>query len=134
MAITTNTQPKDDGTGDTVEAYIARQAESVRPILKRMREAIRTAAPEATEKIAWHMPSYWQGTNLINFAAFTKHVSIFPGAEAIEVFANKLTGYTTGKGTVQFQLDEPIPYSLISDIVRWKVTSVSTSLSLASQG
>jgi len=134
MAITTNAQPKDDGAGDTVEAYIARQAESVRPILERMREAIRTAAPDATEKIAWHMPSYWQGKNLINFAAFTKHVSIFPGAEAIEVFADKLTGYTTGKGTVQFQLDEPIPYDLIADIVRWKVAAISQSLFPASQG
>jgi len=133
MAITKSATSQGDGSGDDVEAYIARQAESVRPILEKMREVIRTAAPDATEKIAWHMPSYWQGTNLINFAVFTKHVSIFPGAEAIAVFADKLTEYTTGKGTVQFQLDEPIPYDLIADIVRWKVAAISQSLFPASQ-
>jgi len=120
--VTSSIPQPHDGIEDTVEAYIARQAENVRPILVKMREAIRTVAPEATEKIAWHMPSYWQGKNLINFAAFTKHVSIFPGSEAITAFADRLTGYTTGKGTVQFPLGEPIPYDLISDIVRWKVT------------
>ena len=114
-----------DRPNDTVDAYISRQTDVVQPILTKMREVIRTAAPDAVEKIAWHMPSYWQGKNLINFAAFAKHVSIFPGAEAIAAFADKLTGYTTGKGTVQFQLDEPIPYDLISDIARWKVATVS---------
>ena len=125
MAVTMNTQePQGDGTGDTVDRYISRQAVDVQPILKTIRETIRAAAPEATEKIAWHMPSYWQGKNLINFATFTKHVSIFPGAEAVTVFADRLTGYTTGKGTVQFQLDQPIPYDLISDIVHWRAASV----------
>jgi len=123
-----------DSTDDTVDAYISLQTDIVQPILTRMREVIRTAAPDVTEKIAWHMPSYWQGKNVINFAAFAKHVSIFPGAEAIVVFADKLTGYTTGKGTVQFQLTEPIPYDLISDIVRWKVAAISQSLFPASQG
>jgi len=122
----TNERTKNsDGTPDTVEAYIAAQTTTVQPILKKMRETIRTAAPDATEKIAWHMPTYWQGKDLINFAVFAHHVSIFPGAEAITAFSDRLTGYTTGKGTVQFQLDEPIPYDLIADIVRWKVATVS---------
>jgi len=117
-------QSPGDGTSETVDWYISQRPDDVRAILQMIRGTIRSAAPEATEKIAWHMPSYWQSKNLINFAAFANHVSIFPGSEAITAFADKLTGYTTGKGTVQFQLNEPIPYDLIFDIVRWRAASV----------
>jgi len=118
-------EPADRGKIGTVEQYIAAQPDTVQPILTKMRQTIRAAAPEAKERIAWHMPTYCQGRDLINFAAFAHHVSIFPGAEAITVFADKLAGYTTGKGTVQFQLDEPIPYDLIGEITRWRVAATN---------
>ena len=85
---------------------------------------IRSAAPEAAEKISWRMPTFWQGENLIHFAAFKKHISIFPGGEATEIFAERLTGYKTSKGTIQFPLNKPIDYQLIADITRWRIKQI----------
>lgn len=96
------------------------QPEDVRPLLQRVREAIGSAAPEAVEKIAWRMPTFWQSENLIHFAAFKEHISIFPGGEAVGVFAKRLSGYKTSKGTIQFPLNKPIDDQLIADIARWR--------------
>lgn len=108
------------GPAVTIDEYIGMQPEDVRPLLQRVREAIRSAAPEAVEKIAWRMPTFWQSENLIHFAAFKEHISIFPGGEAVGVFAKRLAGYKTSKGTIQFPLNKPIDYQLIADIARWR--------------
>lgn len=105
----------------TIDEYIAAQPENVQPLLQQVRKTIRSAAPQATEKISWRMPTFWQGENLIHFAAFQKHISIFPGGEATEVFAERLVGYKTSKGTIQFPLNKPIDYQLIADITRWRI-------------
>ena len=68
------------------------------------------------------MPTFWQGENLIHFAAFKNHISIFPGAEASAVFAEKLTDYKVAKGTIQFPLNKPLPYEIIDEITRWRVS------------
>jgi uncharacterized protein YdhG (YjbR/CyaY superfamily) len=86
-----------------------------------IRETIRAAAPEATEKIAWRMPTFWQGENLIHFAAFKQHIGLYPGGEATAAFADRLAGYKTRKGTIQLPLGKPIDYELITDIVRWRL-------------
>jgi len=104
-----------------IDEYIAAQAEEVRPLLQSIRETILAAAPEATEKISWQMPTFWQGENLIHFAAFKKHIGIYPGGEAVGVFAERLTGYKTSKGAIQFPLGKPIDHELISDIVQWRL-------------
>ena len=109
---------------ETIDQYIAEQTEKVQPILQKIREVIRAAAPEATEKVSWRMPTFWQGENLIHFAAFKNHVSIFPGGEASTVFADKLTGYKVAKGTIQFPLSKPLPYEIIDEITRWRVSHV----------
>ena len=70
------------------------------------------------------MPTFWQGENLIHFAAFKKHISIFPGGEATAVFADRLTDYKIAKGTIQLPLNEPIPYDLIAEITRWRVSCI----------
>ncbi|MGI6279650.1 MAG: iron chaperone, partial [Acutalibacteraceae bacterium] len=107
-----------------VDEYIAAQIEDVQPLLQKIRETIKSAAPGATEKISWQIPTFWQGENLIHFAAFKKHISIFPGGEATGVFAEKLKGYKTSKGTIQFPLGKPIDYDLIAEITRWRVSQV----------
>ena len=109
------------GNIDNIDEYISAQTEKVQPILRKIREVIRAAAPDAVEKISYRMPAFWQGENLIYFAAFKKHVSIFPGGEAPAVFADRLTEYKTARGTIQFPLDKPIPYELIAEITRWRV-------------
>ena len=102
----------------TIDEYIDAQPEDVRPILASIRETIRAAAPNATEKISWHMPTFRQGENLIHFAAFKKHISIYPGEEAVRAFMDKLADYKTNKGTVQLPLDKPVDYALIAEITR----------------
>ncbi|HNX14543.1 MAG TPA: DUF1801 domain-containing protein [Oscillospiraceae bacterium] len=109
------------GKISTIGEYIAEQPETVRPLLEKIREVIRNAAPDAVEKISWQMPTFWQGENLIHFAAFKNHIGIFPGGEATTFFAERLTDYKTSKGTIQFPLNKSIDYDLIADITKWRV-------------
>lgn len=109
------------GKIETIDQYISEQAEEVQPVLQKIRETIRTAAPGAVEKISYQMPTFWQGENLIHFAAAQRHIGIYPGGGATAVFADRLTKYKTAKGTIQLSLNKPIPYDLIADITRWRV-------------
>lgn len=106
---------------NSIDEYIAAQPENVRALLQSIRETIRKAAPEATEKISYQMPTFWQGENLIHFAAFKKHIGLYPGGEATSIFAERLAGYKTSKGAIQLPLGKPIDYELITDIVRWRI-------------
>ena len=113
------------GKIEIIDQYIFEQAEEIRPILQKIRETIRTAAPDAREKILWQMPTFWQGENLIHFAAAKKHIGIYPGGEATTVFADRLTEFKTAKGTIQLPLAGPIPYDLIAEITRWRVAAAT---------
>ncbi len=106
---------------NSIDEYIAAQPEELQPLLQGIRETIRAAAPEAIEKISWQMPTFWQGENLIHFAAFKKHIGLYPGGEATTHFAERLAGYKTSKGAIQLPLAKPIDHVLIADIVRWRV-------------
>ena len=75
--------------------------------------------PEAREKISWSMPTYWKGRNLIQFAASKRHVGLYPGPEAVEAFAARLTEYKTSKGTIQLPYSKPLPLELIEEIAKW---------------
>lgn len=109
------------GKIETIDQYIYEQAEELQPMLQKIRETIHEAAPEAEERMSWQMPTFWQGENLIHFAAFKKHIGIYPGGEATNFFADKLTEYKTSKGSIQLPLNKPIPYDLITEITRWRV-------------
>jgi uncharacterized protein YdhG (YjbR/CyaY superfamily) len=106
----------------TIDEYIGEQSHEVQPLLQKIRETIRAAAPDAAEKISWNMPTFWRGENLIHFAANKKHIGIYPGGQAVGVFAERLTDYKTSKGAIQFPLNKPIDYELIADIVRWRLS------------
>lgn len=108
----------------TIDEYIAAQPREVRPLLQSVRETIRAAAPDAAEKISWQMPTFWQGENLVHFAAFKKHIGLYPGGKAVGAFAQRLEGYKTSKGAIQFPLDRPIDHALIADIVRWRLENL----------
>ncbi len=103
----------------TIEEYIKRQPEQVQPFLRQVNTAIQSAIPTAQEKISWSMPTYWKKHNLIQFAAFKKHIGLYPGPEAVEAFAVKLTQYHTSKGAIQLPYDQPLPRELIAEIARW---------------
>lgn len=112
------------GKIENIDDYISEQAKEVQPILMKIREAIRSSAPNAKEKISWQMPTFWQGENLIHFAAHKNHIGIYPGGEATTVFADKLKDYKVSKGAIQFPLNKPIPYDLIKEITEWRVSLV----------
>lgn len=108
-----------------IDEYINEQPEAVRPILTKIRETIRAAAPDAAEKISWRMPTFWQGENLIHFAAFKKHIGIYPGNLSMTPFADRLVGYRHTKGAIQFPLDKPVDFDLIAEITRYRVEVAS---------
>lgn len=65
------------------------------------------------------MPTYWKKHNLIQFAAFKKHIGLYPGPKAIEIFSDHLKAYKTSKGAIQFPYDQPLPLELIAQIAQW---------------
>lgn len=103
----------------TIEEYIARQSEEIQPRLREVYAAIKAQLPEAVEKISWQMPTFWKGRNLIHFAAAKKHIGLYPGDKATTVFAEKLAGYKTSKGSIQLPNSQPLPLELIGEIARW---------------
>ena len=102
-----------------IDDYIAEQPESIRDLLQQVRMRLRETLPEAEERLSWRMPTFWHKHNIIHFAAFKKHLGLYPGPVAIEHFADQLVGYRTSKGAIQFRYDQPIPLDLIADIARW---------------
>lgn len=102
-----------------IEEYIKRQPEQAQIYLQQINKAIRSAIPDAKEKISWSMPTYWKKRNLIQFAAFKKHIGLYPGPEAVEAFADRLCEYKTSKGAIQFPYEKPLPLELIAEIAKW---------------
>ena len=108
-------------TARTIDEYIAGFPTHVQAILEKIRETIRQAAPNAQETINYAIPTFTLQGNLVHFAAFDKHIGFYPTPSGIEQFKNKLSAYEMAKGSVQFPLDQPIPYDLISEIVKFRV-------------
>ena len=106
---------------ETIDEYILSQDEKIQCQLRSIREAIRKELPDATEKISWSMPTWWQGHNIIHFAAQKKHIGLYPGPEAVVQFAEKLdqTGYKYSKGSIQIPYSDDLPLELIAEIARW---------------
>ena len=74
----------------SVDEYIAAQDEKVQPRLREIRAVLRSALPEAEERISWSMPTYWKGRNILHFAAAGKHLGLYPGGEATTVLQRNL--------------------------------------------
>ncbi len=105
----------------TVDEYIAAAPSQAREYLEHLRHAILQAAPEAEESVYYELPVYKQNGILVYLGGFTKHVSLYPGPDAIEVFKEELVSYKTIGGTIRFPLNKPIPVILIKKIVRFRV-------------
>jgi uncharacterized protein YdhG (YjbR/CyaY superfamily) len=112
-----------EGDRAQVEAYLARVPEPARATLEKMRAMIRAAAPKtATEAISYKIPSFQYKGALVWYAAFKKHCSFFPMNHLLgEEFTEELKKYKTSKGTIQFPVDEPLPKSLVTRIVKARV-------------
>ena len=100
----------------TIDAYIKGAQPAARPILRRIRKIIRKSAPGAEETISYRVPAFRRHGILVYFAAFKKHIGIFPPIKGDKALEKALQRYRGPKGNLQFPLDEPIPYDLIERI------------------
>lgn len=105
----------------SIDHYIQSFPVATQAILEEMRAVIRAAAPEATEKISYQIPTFDLNGNLVHFAAFEKHIGFYPGAKALVVFAEEVKHLKTAKGSIQFPIDQPMPYALVTRIVQFRV-------------
>lgn len=112
---------KEKVTFTSIDEYIAACLPEVQPTLQTLRQVIKEAAPEAKEKISYAMPTFELQGNLVHFAAFKKHIGFYPAPDGIHAFQDEVAEYHASKGTLQFPLDKPIPYELISRIVKYRV-------------
>ncbi len=105
----------------TIDEYIAQFPEDVQQILVKIRAVIKESAPRAVEKISYQMPAFYLNGNLVYFGAYPRHIGFYPTPSGIAAFKEQLSAYKGAKGSVQFPLDKPIPYELISAIVKFRV-------------
>ena len=102
-----------------VDAYIAEAPKAVQPMLRQLRQAIKSAVPQAEEKISYRMAAYMHYGRLVYFAAHKNHVGVYPiiGREK-ELYARELKPYLAAKATLQFPVGRPLPIELIKKIVK----------------
>jgi uncharacterized protein YdhG (YjbR/CyaY superfamily) len=108
-------------TNESIDEYILRFSPEVQEILNSIRGVIKEAAPDAVDKISYQMPTFALHGNLVHFAAFKNHIGFYPAPSGIEAFKEELSQYKGAKGSVQFPIEKPIPYELISKIVKFRV-------------
>lgn len=105
----------------SIDEYIQQFPKDVQEKLNRLRSVIQEAAPEATEKISYQMPTFYLHGNLVHFAAYKQHIGFYPAPSGIEAFKEELSEYKNAKGSVQFPLTKPLPYDLVKRIVEYRV-------------
>lgn len=104
---------------ETVEAYLADVPGKERAVLKKIRAAVKSVAPEAGEKISYGMPAFTYHGNLLYYAAMKDHLSLFPGSKSVvKKFARELKPFDAKEGTIRFTVDTPLPITLVKKIAR----------------
>lgn len=112
----------------SVDVYISEHAQAVGRMLTELRDIIRATAPEAVEGISYSMPAYkLNGKHLAFFAAYAGHIGFYATPSCHEAFAAELSIYKTGKGSVQFPLDSPLPLDLIRSMVAFRAAAIVAS-------
>lgn len=106
---------------DNFEQYFATFPKETRSILQQVRETIQKAAPKATEKISYAMPTFFLYGNLVHFAAYQNHIGFYALPSGNEAFRQAISKYKSGKGSIQFPINEPMPLDLITQIVQFRV-------------
>jgi uncharacterized protein YdhG (YjbR/CyaY superfamily) len=109
-------------TAKTIDDYIAGFPPEIQQVLEELRSLIRAAAPGATETISYAIPTFdLNGKHLVHFAGYAGHIGLYPAPSGLEAFQEELKPYRSGKGSVQFPLDRPLPTDLIRRIVEFRV-------------
>lgn len=105
-----------------IDSYIKEYPKDVQLKLRQIRATIKKVAPNTEEAIRYGIPTFrFNQKNLVHFGGFKDHVSFFPGATGVAAFKKELAPYKTSKGTVQFSLEEKIPFMLIAKIVKFRL-------------
>ena len=105
----------------SIDEYIGQYPQDVQQILNQIRAVIKEEAPHAVEKISYGLPTFYQNGNLVHFGVHTHHIGFYPTPSGMEAFKEELSGYKGAKGSVQFPLDQPMPYELIRRIVKFRL-------------
>lgn len=108
-------------TSDTVDGYISGFPKDTQDILQQIRATIKSAAPDSTELIKYGIPTFVLHGNLVHFGGYKNHIGFYPAPSGITQFEYELEPYKTGKGTLQFPLNKPLPLDLILRIVKFRV-------------
>jgi len=116
MSTTINSNPVKN-----TEEYIAAFPKDKRELLEKLRTTIKKAAPAAEELISYGMPAFKLNGLLVWFAGHNKHIGFYPRVSAIEAFKKELSVYKGAKGSVQFPFDKPVPFALVTRIVKFRV-------------
>ena len=105
-----------------IDEYISKFPEEAQEIMQKIRTIVKDTAPDAVEQIAYGMPAYkTHGKPLVYFAGYKNHIGLYATPSGHEKFASELSKYKQGKGSVQFPLDQPMPFHLIKRIVAFRV-------------
>jgi uncharacterized protein YdhG (YjbR/CyaY superfamily) len=113
-------------TYESIDEYISKFPPEIQKTLKTLRKVIKESAPDTEEKISYQMPTFTlNGKNLVHFAAYKNHIGFYPTPGGIEAFKKELSEYKGAKGSVQFPINKPIPYELITRIVKFRVAENS---------
>jgi len=103
----------------SIDEYIAACPPESQDYLQQIRKLIRSLVPDAKERISYQIAAFERnGKNIIHFAGWKKHVSLYPVPAGSEAFERQIAKYVDGKGTVKFALDEPLPIKLIERVVK----------------
>lgn len=106
---------------ENIEEYILKFPNEVQPILKKIRETILKAAPDAVESLSYGMPAFkLNGKPLVYFGAYKNHIGFYALPSGNKVFQKELANYKTGKGSIQFPLNKEMPWQLIEAIVKFR--------------
>ncbi|PJZ24868.1 hypothetical protein CH352_11955 [Leptospira hartskeerlii] len=105
----------------SIDEYIKTFPKEVQSILQELRKVIQEEAPEASGKISYQIPTFYLNGNLVHFAAYKNHIGFYPGASGISKFKKEIDKYKNAKGSVQFPIDQPLPFDLVRKIVKFRV-------------
>jgi uncharacterized protein YdhG (YjbR/CyaY superfamily) len=105
----------------SIDEYIAGFPKEVQKLLEQVRATIKKAAPKAEEAIKYAIPTFILHGNLVHFGGYKSHIGFYPAPSGIEAFKKELSAYEGAKGSIKFPIDKPLPLSLISKIVKFRV-------------
>jgi uncharacterized protein YdhG (YjbR/CyaY superfamily) len=105
----------------SIDEYISQYPPELQEKLETLRKVIKEAAPEATEKISWQMPTFVFHGNLVHFAVNKHHIGFYPGVSGVDAFIHEAAEYQGTKGSFHFPINKPLPCDLVSKVVKFRV-------------